>query len=166
MANLGSFDASTVEPRTAFEVVPPGEYLAQIVKSDLQPTKNGTGQRLSLELDILEGQYQGRKLFDGLNIVNQSAQAQEIGQRTLSAICHAVGKLQVRDSEELHFKPMRVKVKVVPPKDGYSEKNEITGYSAANGSKPAAFTAPKPATAAAPAAAKPPGNVPPWKRAG
>ena len=87
MANLGSFDATAVEPRTAFEVVPPGEYIAQIVKSDLQPTKSGHGQRLSLELDILEGEYQGRKLFDGLNIVNQSAQAQEIGQRTLSAIC-------------------------------------------------------------------------------
>lgn len=163
MANLGNFDASTVEPRTAFDVVPPGDYVAQIVKSDLQPTKNGQGQRLSLELDILEGQYQGRKLFDGLNIVHANPQAQEIGQRTLSAICHAIGKLQVRDSEELHLKPMKVKVKVKPPEGQYGEKNEISSYASLNGQKPGTVPQARP-NQPPPTAPKPAGNTPPWKR--
>jgi len=166
MANLGNtFDASTVEPRGDFELLPPGEYVAHIVKSDLQPTKSGNGQALKLELDILEGPYTGRKLFDNLNIVHQNQQAQEIAQRTLSAICHAIGKLQVRDSEELHFKQLKVKVKVRPPQNGYEAQNAISAYLPMNGQKPGTVPQARPvASAPPPQQPKPPGNVPPWKR--
>ena len=64
----------------------------------MRPTKDGGGQYLWLELDVLEGPLAGRKLFDRLNLVNASAQTVEIAQRTLSAICHATGRLQVQDS--------------------------------------------------------------------
>lgn len=166
MANLGEFDASTVEPRGDFELIPPGDYVAQIVKSDLQPTRSGNGQALKLELDILEGPYRGRKLFDNLNIVHQNPQAQEIAQRTLSAICHAVGKLQVRDSEELHLKPMKVKVKVQPPKDQYEAQNRISSYASLSGQKPGTVPMAAAHTAAPPSQQPKPstGTTPPWKR--
>jgi hypothetical protein len=65
MAKLGTtFDASSVDPTMPFEVLPPGRYLVQIVSSEMRPTKDGAGQYLWLELDVLEGEYQGRKLFD------------------------------------------------------------------------------------------------------
>lgn len=76
-------------------------------------------------LDIIEGPYQSRKLFDQLNLVNSNPQTVEIAQRTLLAICHATGKLQVNDSVDLHLVPMTIQVGVKPPKDGYSEKNTI-----------------------------------------
>ncbi len=67
----------------------------------------------------------GRKLFDRLNLVNANAQTVEIAQRTLSAICHATGRLQVQDSEDLHLIPMLADVTVKPPKNGYGESNKL-----------------------------------------
>ena len=91
----------------------------------MRPTKDGGGQYLWLELDVLEGPLAGRKLFDRLNLVNASAQTVEIAQRTLSAICHATGRLQVQDSAELHLIPMIADVTIKPPKNGYGESNKV-----------------------------------------
>ena len=48
-----------------------------------------------------------------------------MAQRTLSAICHATGELHVSDSEDLHFKPMTIRVSIRKPKDGGQERNQI-----------------------------------------
>ncbi|MDA0341184.1 MAG: DUF669 domain-containing protein, partial [Proteobacteria bacterium] len=126
MANLGTtFDATSVEPNKPLEVLPPGKYPAQIVSSDMRVTKDGMGQYLLVELDVLDGPYQGRKLFDRLNLVNANPQTVEIAQRTLSAICHATARMQVQDSEELHLIPLLVDVQVQPPKNGYGESNKL-----------------------------------------
>jgi hypothetical protein len=126
MAQLGgTFDASQVDPNQPHETLPPGDYRVQIIASEMRVTKAGNGQYLWLEMDVLDGAMAGKKLFDRLNLVNPNRQAEEIAQRTLSAICHAVGRMQVADSEELHFKPMVVKVMV--DKEGY---NQIKGYKA------------------------------------
>ena len=164
MANLGgTFDASAVEPSVPMEILPPGKYQVQIVKSEMKDTKGGSGQMLALEMEILDGTAKGRKLWDNLNLVNSNATAQEIAQRALSAICHAVGKMQVSDSEELHFMPLIATVSVEPDKrdehlpagnPAKRMQNRVKGYSAAGG-QTASFTgAPRPATvSAAPAAA-------------
>src|SRR5690348_3698715 len=60
----------------------------------------------------MEGEYSGRHLFDRLNLENQNPQTVEIAQRTLSAICHAIGKLNVNDSEELHHRSLYANVRV------------------------------------------------------
>lgn len=115
MASFGqTFDASSVEPSSGYEVLPPGKYLAQIVASEMRATKDGMGQYLYLEVDVIEGQYAGRKLFDRLNLINANADAVQIAQRTLSSICRAVGKLQVSNSEQLHLIPLIADVRVRP----------------------------------------------------
>ena len=162
MARFDSaFDATGIEPTTGYDVLPAGKYRAQIVESEMRVTRNGMGQFLWLMLDIIEGPYQGRKLFDQLNLVNSNPQTVEIAQRTLSAICHATGKLQVNDSVDLHLVPMTIQVGVKPPKDGYSEKNTIRYLVPEKA--PAA-----PAYQAAPAASQPPAApaAAPWNRNG
>lgn len=173
MAFLGTtFDATTVEPARAYEVVPAGKYVVQIVESEVRPTSNGDGQYLWLRLDILDGEHAGKPLFDRLNIINPNPKTVEIAQRTLSSICRAVGELSVSDSEELHFKPMVATVKVEPPRvdprtgKEYGESNGIKGYAPVNGSAPASrpvASVPPQRPAAVPAAANaaPPR---PWKR--
>jgi hypothetical protein len=159
MANLGAtFDATAVEPTTPFEPLPAGRYVVQIVASEMRPTKDGSGQYLWLEMDVLEGDQQGRKLWDRLNLVNPNAQAVEIAQRTLSAICHAVGKLQVQDSEELHLIPMLVDVKVQPPRNGYDASNKVRYLPLEQAPAPAAPVRQAPQAPARPA-------TPPWKKA-
>lgn len=173
MADFGhTFDASQVEPNTEYEVLPPGKYLAQIVNSEMRPTKDGMGAYLFLEIDILEGQYQGRKLFDRLNLSNPNTTAVEIAQRTLSSICRAVGRLQVNNSEQLHLLPFIADVRVRPPKGEYGESNSIRYLPRAQGqgipgqaplrpATPMASSAPVAAMAPAPAPAT---NGLPWQR--
>lgn len=161
MAQLNTaFDATGIDPVVAYEVLPAGKYRAQIVESDMRVTRNGMGQFLWLMLDILEGPHQGRKIFDQLNLVNPNPTTVEIAQRTLSAICHATGKLQVNDSEELHLIPMTIQVTVKPPKDGYGEKNSIR-YLVPDGT--AQPTAPQPSAAPAQSAPARPAAAP-WNR--
>lgn len=134
MAQLGyQFDATQVDPTTTFDPVPPGEYVVQVINSEMKTTKDNAGQYLSLEMDIIDGAYQGRKVFDRLNLQNNNAKTVEIAQRTLSAICHATGVLNLSDSEQLHFKPVVAKVVVKPASGQYSASNEIKGYTAVNG---------------------------------
>jgi hypothetical protein len=159
MANLGAtFDATAVEPTAPFEPLPAGRYVVQIVASEMRPTKDGSGQYLWLEMDVLEGDQQGRKLWDRLNLVNPNAQAVEIAQRTLSAICHAVGKLQVQDSDELHLIPMLADVKVQPPRNGYDASNKVRYLPLEQAPAPAAPVRQAPQAPARPA-------TPPWKKA-
>lgn len=165
MASLnGTFDATQVEPNAPFEVLPAGKYPVHIVASDMRPTKDGNGSYLWLELEVLDGEQKGRKVYDRLNLDNQNQQAVEIAQRALSAICHATGKLHVTDSEELHFIPMEATVRVRPGRvhEGkeYSASNEVRGYTAIAG---AASPAARPAAASRPAAA-PARSAAPWKR--
>jgi len=168
MASFGhTFDASQVEPTSPYEVLPPGKYLAQIVASEMRVTKDGMGQYLYLEIDVLEGPYAGRKLFDRLNLVNPNPDAVQIAQRTLSAICRAVGKMQVSNSEQLHLIPLIADVRVRPPKGEYGESNSLR-YLPRNGAPgtaaaPAAPASPSRTTPAAPAPT-PAANGLPWKR--
>jgi hypothetical protein len=133
--NLQGFDANNVAP-SSFEVVPAGEYEVAIVSSVVETTKDKLGKFLKLELAVLNGQYQNKKIFDRLNLWNKSAQATEIARGTLSAICRAVGVMTPEDSSALHNKPMRVKV-VVKKSPEFGESNEVKAYKPRNGAPPA-----------------------------
>ena len=91
MAELGSFDATNVAPREAFDPLPPGDYKAMIEGSDVKPTKKGDGYMLKLQWLVLDGQYSGRKIFQNINLANPNPKAVEIGQQELSAVCHGCG---------------------------------------------------------------------------
>jgi hypothetical protein len=159
-----SFDATGIEPAAGYDVLPAGKYVAQIIESEMRVTSNGMGQFFWLMMDILEGPYKGRKVFDQLNLVNQNPTTVEIAQRALSAICHATGKLQVADSEELHLIPMTIQVTVKPPKNGYGERNAIRYLVPKDGVPPAASAKPQPASAAATPAAPPKIASAPWNK--
>lgn len=163
MASLGlNFDANTVDPNGDFPLIPPGKYAVQIIGSDMRPTKDGTGQYLFLEMEIVEGQEAGKKLFERLNLVNTNATAVRIAQQTLSQICHAVGVLQLADSEHLHARRMIADVRVEQGKNGYKDSNKVASYSAVGGAIPQAqAVTTKPATVVA---GKPAGTNPPWRR--
>lgn len=156
MANLGNFNANDHEPAAAPEILPPGDYTVQIVKSDMKDTKTG-GQMLVLEMEVMDGSFARRRVWDRLNLVNSNQTAVDIANRTLSAICHAIGRLSVSDREELHMMPIVAKVVVRPAQGQYGPANEVKGYSSAGGARPAAQR-----VAAAPQAAK---ASPPWRKA-
>ena len=163
MAQL-NFDATQVEPDQGAMTLPAGWYNVAIDESDLKPTKDGTGTYLKLRFNVLDGQYRGRKVFTQLNIRHPNAQTQEIAQRQLSAIGHAVGVLHIQDSNQLHGLPLKIRVKIRPAEGQYDESNDITAYKNINeqvatvGSAPAAAA---PAGGFAPPAQAPQGFAPP-----
>ena len=157
MATL-NFDARTVEPSAPMGIIPAGDYNVQIVKSEIKPTANGQSHYLQLELEVLDGEFKGRKLWDILNLWNDNETAARIAQQSLSAIGHAVGVLDIRDSEQLHNKPMLASVKVEKGNAQYpDDKNRVKGYGAYKGAATnAPAVAPAPAFAPqAPAAQAP-----------
>lgn len=159
MAQL-HFDASAVTPSTSYEALPAADYEAMVTDSTMKSTKDGTGQYLELTLEIQTGQFQGRRIWDRLNLQNRNPKAVEIAQKQLSALCHATGVLQVQNSEQLHNRPIIMKLGVRnDPERGM--QNEVKGYKArASAAAAPAFAAPR-AAAAAPTAA-----TPPWAAAG
>lgn len=178
MAQLNQqFDANTVEPAAPIELLPPGRYVAQIVNSEMRATRAGNGQYLWLEFDVIEGPHQGRKIWDQINLVNPTQQTVEIAQRALSAICHAVGQMQVSDSEQLHFRPLQVTLAVEPDSRDkllapaeQRKQNKVKGYAPLGTAAPARAvtqrTAPSAPAAPAPRPTPTASATPPWRRAG
>lgn len=142
MAQL-NFNARTVEPATGIlDPVPAGWYNVMIEASENKPTSGGNGEYLEIKLNVLDGQFQGRKLFHRFNLKNPSQQAVEIAYKELSAVCHAVNVLDVPDSQVLHGIPFKVKVAVrqggpkmangVPTGEMYEPSNEIKRFANIN----------------------------------
>ncbi len=160
MADLRGFDAQTVEPNDSFDPLPNGDYLCIITTSEMKPTKAGDGAYLELELQVIEGPYQGRKLWDRLNLNNANETTVKIAKGTLSAICRAVGVLQPKDSCELHDLPVLVKVACKKRDDTDELTNVIKSYK-----KRDAVATTTVASSSAPVTTAAASSTPPWKRA-
>jgi len=133
MADLGGqFDASEVPTLERYTPIPAGDYRAAIVKSEFKPTKNQQGQYLEVVFQILEGPSEKRMISARLNLVNPNAQAVEIARKELSSICHACGKIKVRDSAELHDIPLVISIAITKRADNGEPSNEIKGYMSVN----------------------------------
>lgn len=126
MADLMGFDAAKVEPNEPASAVPKGEYQVIIVESEKKPTSKGDGSLLNMVLQIVEGPFKNRKLYDRLNLWNKSEQATKIAQGTLSAICRAVNVLTPRNSDDLHNRTLTAVVDVKEYQGNL--RNEVKGY--------------------------------------
>lgn len=167
-----SFNATEVQPASSdFEPIPVGWYQFVIEKSELKPTKAGTGSMVSIMAKVQGPTHANRVVFGNINYQNPNPQAQEIGQRQLSALCHAIGVLNLNNVAQLCGIPFEARVKITAAtynvagdKDSgvlYEPRNEFQGFRAVGGgaaapagasSAPAAPSAPvKPAAPSAPA---------------
>lgn len=161
MASI-SFDASTVEPSESYDVLPKGKYLMMAVASQIKPTKSGTGEYLEITFEVLDGQFKGRKVWERLNIRNQNKKAEEISQRQLSALCRAIGVMNLVDTDQLHNIPVIAEL-AIDEKEGYDPQNRVKSYAAAGGS-PAPVASNPALRASAPAVAPAANAAPVWKK--
>ena len=152
MPNLNGFDANTVEPvQSNFEPIPAGKYLAMIVGSEEKTSQKGF-RYLSLEFEVLEGQYRGRKLWANLNLYHPDPEVVKFARSELANVCKAVGVLKPADSVQLHNLPMQIAVKCVNRKDTGELQNRIKAYE------------PKGAARGEPQQAQQGSTTPPWRR--
>jgi hypothetical protein len=154
MAKL-NFDTSTIASQT-FEALPAGWYPVMIVAEEQKEAKSGNGEYVKMEMEVTEGPYKGRKLWEQFSLWHTNPQTVEIAQRGIATIGQALGITKVGDTVELHNRVFDAKV-IIEKSDQYGDQNRIRGYRKHAGT--AGPMAPPP-QAQAPKAA----NAAPWKR--
>ena len=119
---------STLE---AFTLLPPGEYHVGIMNSELKNTRAG-GSMLCFTYEVMEGDYQGRKVWDNLNLWHTNPKTVEIAMRQLKSIATASGYPNpnyIPDSSELHGREMNIRL-AVRKDDSGNEFQDIKAYMA------------------------------------
>ena len=157
-----SFSAEEIKAagENRFEIIPAGNYLAQIVKSEIKVNKDGQGTRLSLQFQITDGDKRGRILFQDVTLKNANETAMKIGREQLAQLARACGLTAVQDSAQLHNIEMQIRVGIKEDKEGkFEPRNEIKRFEPLSGGN----------AAAAPAIPTPPpapegARSMPWKR--
>lgn len=150
-----NFNAAAVEPQQPrqYGPLPAGEYEMMIVKSDVKPTKAGTGHYLELEMHVVGGEHSGRRHWERLNIDNPNKTAEDIAKQALSGLCAALGISDMSETEQLHDQLFTAHIEIDRKEP---DRNRIVGYSAMD-LTPAPAAKPAPAVrAATPAVAKKP----------
>lgn len=149
------------DQRGNYDPIPAGWYTVIVDESELRTNKAGTGQYVWMAFRVIDGEYNGRKVFHRFNTLNSNPTAQEIGHRELSRLTAAVGLGGFQDTQELHGKPLGIKVKIRKDLTGnFADDNEITAFRPVGGEAAPAVPA---APAAAPAWAAAPQQ--PWAAA-
>lgn len=166
MAAFDDFDATTVDPKKAFEPIPSGWYPCVITDSEEKQTASGAGTYHQFTIEVIDGPCKGRKTWARLNLKNPSDQAVSIARAELSAICHAVGVMKPKDSVDLHNLPMMVHIVVQKRKDTGELTNQVKDYKPKDFKPPVGGSPSRP-----PATGTPPSpsgqttpTSPPWKR--
>jgi len=159
-----------------FELLPVGDYTAQIIDAVISQPKSGDGHMLSLTWKICDGEYEGRQIWQTLCYQHSNSQAQDIARKHLKDICIALDiNQQITNPEVFKFKPARVRVGIESDKNGqYDDQNRIKRVrplqdadtetmevKASKPTTPQATTAPKPVSKPSPSG--PPGARP-WKK--
>jgi hypothetical protein len=179
-----------IEKVDGFVDVPPGDYMMEIVDNADVETKSGSGRMLKLRWQVCDeaSEYYRQSVFQQINYINPSAEAQRIGRGQLKAILEAVGysgAISGVDLDEvLVGKPCIVTVGWGKAQGDYPARPEVKKVKAWGQMTPPAQTRaatqpaarpvqmPKPTPAAQaggrPAAAPAGGNTRPWaaRRAG
>ena len=142
------FDISTYEaPKSDYDPLPKGEYQAMVTESQMKVTKAGTGEYLALTMQIIEGKYADRKIWENLNLHNPNEVAENIARANLKAVSEACGFAELDDTDQLNDIPF-ILVLDIDRKD--PTRNRVMGYKRAGaGAAPSSF-AQASATAAKP----------------
>lgn len=160
---MGNFNFSSegVERNNSYEPIPNGDYPVIISESIFKHPKGPYGEAdkskptyLELKVQIIDGEFKGRTVFDRLHLNNPSDTTRKIAKGTMAGILDSLGMTAINDSSELHNRPMMAKIVVKPASGEWSAGNEVKGY------KPFVNFAPVQAVAqAAPVA----GTKKPWE---
>lgn len=108
------YNPQNVEKKPKFEILPKGTY--RVLVSDAQGKRSSKGGRyLAITFDVIEGQYQRRKLFQNFNIQCGNPDAEERAWSDWKYLLEALELDKPFESEEqalaaVRDKTLRVKV--------------------------------------------------------
>lgn len=102
--------------------LPIGKHPVVIFNTKMEATSSGTGGKLVLELEVIDGPMKGAKGVENLTLQHSNPVVVRISSEQLTAICHVVGLPNgFQQTEELHGKPFVVEVAPQKNKPEYTE---------------------------------------------
>ncbi len=140
LGNVGNLSNVTEEEveragRGARKMIEPGWYRCALVEDEAKAYSWGTG--LSMQFQIIEGEYENQRVFDFLCVSHaQSEQAEQIARAKLKALAIAAGAKNpddMTDTSVLYGKPVMIEV--------FRDKQKDPKYADEDGckAKPGAF---------------------------
>jgi len=123
-------DLSGSEAQEGFEVLPIGWYDAQVIDSEIKEGPRG---------DYVNWTYQiigkSNKVWDVMSFSNEVAMNRL---KSLAVACDHHNPNFIADTEELHGRKFRVRLKIEEDETGrYDAKNKATGFKSINNDSPA-----------------------------
>jgi len=130
MGNLADFKPADEK---GADCIPAGDYKLVINKCDMKPSSNGDYIQVSLETQVMAGEFQNRVIFETLaykwnkpGTPPQNAKtAVNIGRGKFAKICQAVGLPEPDDTRQLVGKTFLGKVTIQKGKESFPDKNVI-----------------------------------------
>lgn len=130
MARLNNtFNLSEMDTATT---IPEGNYTLTISEASVEVTKNGKGEYLKLKCQVIGPTNAGFVIFQNINIVNPSTEAEKIGRRELAKLMQAISIDTLYDTDQLLGSVFTANVKIQKATDDYDAQNYITGYKKAD----------------------------------
>jgi hypothetical protein len=123
------FDAvaeANAAPAKSFDAIKPGWYRAIVSDAIVKPNKAGTGRLVQATIEILDSEYDGRRVWHRFNFENPNEQAQEIGRRELGQAAKAAGLDKLTSPRQLIDRPLQVRLAI--EKYNGEEQNVVKGW--------------------------------------
>ena len=111
-----------------FSAIPAGDYVVEAVKSDYKATKAGNGYYAEFMFKVVEGEFEGKAIWERMNLDNPNPTAVEIATKKFNTLCSCCGKAGVENTEELHNIPVIAVVRLEPASANYGESNSISTF--------------------------------------
>lgn len=108
------------------KIIPAGWYRAALIEDEAQAKSWGTG--LSMQFQIIEGDFSNRRVFDYLCVRHATSEkAEEIARAKLKAFAIAAGSRtpdDMRDTSRFYNKPVMIEVRrEKPEEEKYAEED-------------------------------------------
>ena len=103
------FNIKDVRPFSGVnQTLPQGSYEVEIIAERIIDLRDGRSQGLSLDYQVLSGQYKGQRIRDVLNLWHVNTDAVNMARARLAAIASAVNVQTLTDTAELQRKPFQI----------------------------------------------------------
>lgn len=109
--SLIGFDSRSVDTSDKYADLPRAWYRCIIDEVEEKENSKGTGRMLVITFQILNGPFEGRKIWHNINYEHNNSEAQEIGQRQLGQLMEAceIGVLKTANGSDFADKVLDVR---------------------------------------------------------